>query len=92
MACPAAGASSTMRSAPLPLLELLDLAQDEDVLDARGSGGHHVDRPRAGQALGDPAHAVVLEVLEQGVVGGERAGRHVRRPVPAPTGDSTTWL
>ena len=36
--------------------------------------------PRGHQALRDPAHAVVLEVLEQGVVGGEGAGPRRRRP------------
>ena len=64
-------------------LELLDLAQHEDVLDAGRGGGHDVERPGGHQAPGDPAHAVVLEVLEQGVVGGERAGPHVGRALGA---------
>ena len=60
-------------------LELLDLAEDEDVLDAGRGRGHHVDGPARREPPRDPAHAVVLEVLEQGVVGREGAGPHVGR-------------
>ena len=52
-------------------LELLDLAEDQDVADARDGRGHHVDDPRGDQPPGDPLEAVVGQVLEEGVVGGD---------------------
>ena len=43
--------------------------------------------PGGDQAAGDPAHPVVLQVLEQGVVGGHGAGPDVGRAVgPAAAG------
>ena len=57
-------------------LELLDLAEDEHVADARDGRRHHVDHPRADQPFGDAAQAVVLEVLHQGVVGRDPPGPH----------------
>ena len=58
-------------------LELLHLAQHEDVPHAGHRGGDDVERARPTEALRDPSHTVVVEVVEQGVVGGERA-----RPQP----------
>jgi len=60
-------------------LELLDLAQDEDVADARNGRRHHVEDTRASQALGHPAQAMVLEVLDEGVIGGEPTSPHPGR-------------
>ena len=40
-------------------LELLDLAEHDEVVDARGGGGDDVDHPGGGEALGDPAEAVL---------------------------------
>ena len=42
-------------------------------------GGHHVERAGGHQPLRDAAQAVVVEVLEQGLVGRERAGPHLAR-------------
>ena len=58
-------------------LQLLDLAQHEDVADAGSRRRHHVEGTGGDQPLGDALEAVVGEVLEQGVVGRERAGPHV---------------
>ena len=66
-------------------LQLLDLAQDEDVLDARRGGGHHVQGAGRHESTGDARQAVVAEVVEQGVVGRERAGPHLAVPVRPPT-------
>ena len=55
--------------------ELLDLAEHEDVLDARRRGGDDVERAAPHEAVREPAHPVVVEVLEQGVVGRERPGQ-----------------
>ncbi len=94
MAWPAAGASTTITSGPPGPLQLLDLAQHQDVPNARNGRGHHVQRTRVDQPLGDPPQAVVDQVLEQGVVGGEGPGPDLRhRPAvlgPAPAGLRTT--
>ncbi len=58
--------------------QLLDLAQDQDVLDAGGSGGHHLDQAGLDQALGDATQAVLLQVLDQGDIGRERPGPYAR--------------
>ena len=58
----------------LVALELLDLAQDQHVADAGDGGGDHVDHAGADQALGDPLQAVVDQVFDQGIVGGDPAG------------------
>ena len=55
-------------------LELLDLAEHEDVADAGHGGGDHVERAGGHQPLREPPEAVLAEVLEERVVGGERAG------------------
>ena len=60
-------------------LQLLDLAQHEDVADAGGGGGDDVERSGRHQALGDPGQPVILEVLEQGAVGRDGAGPDVGR-------------
>ena len=56
-------------------------------------GGDHVEGAGRRQPLGDPPHAVILEVLDQGVVGGQGAGPHLADPGPAaPAGRSTvSW-
>ncbi len=64
--------------------ELLDLAEHEDVLDAGRRGGDHVERTASHEPVREPAHAVVDEVLEQGVGRGDRPGQD--RP---PTGPSS---
>ena len=55
-------------------LDLLDLPEHQDVPDAGDGPGHQVDDPRGQQPLGHPAHPVVGQVLEQGVVGGDGPG------------------
>ena len=57
-------------------LELLDLAQHEDVPDARHRGGHDVEQTGRHQPVGDPLQPAVAEVVEERVVGGDRAGPH----------------
>ena len=59
-------------------LELLHLAQHEDVAHAGDRGGDHVERPRPTEPFRDPSHTVGVEVLEQGVVGSEGARPHPR--------------
>ena len=59
--------------------ELLDLAQHQDVAHAGHRGGDHVEGPRSTETARDPSHTVVVEVLQQCVVGGERPG-----PEPGP--------
>jgi len=44
-------------------LQLLDLAEHDDVVDARGGGGDHVDDAGRRQALGDPPEPVLAQVL-----------------------------
>ena len=61
-------------------LQLLDLAQDEHVADAGDGGRHHVEHAGAGQPLGHPPQAVVLEILDERVVGGEPPGPHRASP------------
>ena len=46
-------------------LELLDLAEHHDVVDARARRGDHVDDPAAGQTLGHPGQTVCVEVLAE---------------------------
>ena len=53
------------------LFELLHLAEHEDVAHAGDGGGDHVEGARPSETLGDPSHTVTVEVLQQGVVGGE---------------------
>ena len=90
MACPAAGASRTIEVGVAGPLELLDLAEHEDVLDARARRWP----PRRGRRTTPAAceirrQAVVAQVLEQGLVGGERAGPHLGRAVGPPPAEST---
>ncbi len=61
-------------------LEALDLAENQDVPDARDGGRDDVEGSRGHQALRNPFHPVVGQVLEQRVVGGDPAGPH--RPTP----------
>ena len=84
MAWPAAGASSTIRSAAPARSSCLTLPSTRMSLMPGDGGGHHVEGARAHQPLRDPPHAVVLEVLEQGVVGRERAGPHLGRTPASP--------
>ena len=72
-------------------LQLLDLAEDQDVADARDGGRDHVEDPGVRQPLGDPSQAVVLEILHQRVVGREPPGPDRATPRPAaPAGASRT--
>ena len=66
-------------------LELLDLAQQQDVLDARGGGRHHVERTGGHQPLGQARQAMVPQVLQEGGVGRQRAGPHVGGTVRSTT-------
>jgi len=47
------------------LLQLLDLAQHDDVVDAGRRRGDHLDHPARGQAFGDATETVGLEILGQ---------------------------
>ncbi len=60
------------------LFELLHLAEHEDVAHAGHRGRDHVEGARPSETLRDPSHTVGVEVLEQGVVGGEGPGPHPR--------------
>ena len=51
--------------------DLLDLAEDEDVLDAGRRGGDHVQRARGHEPTGETFHPVVAQVLDQGIVRSE---------------------
>ena len=57
-------------------LELLDLAEHDDVVDARRGRGHDVDHAGRRQPLGDPPEAVLAEVLLEG---GRRRDRLARQ-------------
>ena len=63
IAWPAAGPSTTIRSHCARPLELLDLAEHDEVVDAGRGGADDVDHPTRRQPLGDPREAVVVEVL-----------------------------
>ena len=54
-------------------LELFDLAQDEHVADAGDGGRDDVEHAGGHDALRDPVEAVIGQVLEQRIVGGEAA-------------------
>ena len=85
MACPAAGASRTIRSAAFARSSCLTLPRMRMSLMPGRGGGHDVEGAARGQPLGDARHPVVAEVLEQGVVGSERASPDVGRAFrPAP--------
>ena len=62
------------RLAPSARSSCLTLPSTRMSLMPGHGGGHHVESPRRDQPLGEPPHAVVFQVLHQGVVGGERAG------------------
>ena len=83
-ACPAAGASMMIRSATPFELERLDLAEHEDVLHARDRRGHDLERAGTDQPLRDPAQPVVLEVVDERLVGRERPGRGHPAPARSP--------
>ena len=57
--------------------ELFDLAEHEDVADARHGGRHHVQRATRHEPAGDPAHRMILEVLDQSIVGRQRSRPHL---------------
>ena len=64
---------------PLPgSLELLDLAEHDDVVDAGRGGADDVDHAARCQPLGDPREAVLAEVLVERVAGGDRADLDAR--------------
>ena len=60
----------------LRTLQLLDLAQDQDVPDAGDGGRHHVQHPRVRQPLGHALQPVILEILDQRVVRCQPPGPH----------------
>ena len=74
IAWPAAGASIEDQVGGAGVLERLHLAEHEDVLHPGHGRGDDVERPRLDQPLRDPPQAVVLEVVEQRLVGREGAG------------------
>ncbi len=57
-------------------LELFHLAEYEDLADARDGRRDDVENPRGDEPLGDPAEAVVHEVLEEGVVRRDHTAVH----------------
>ena len=87
IACPAAGPSTTIEVAIAAVLQLLDLAEHDDVVDARRGGGDDLDHAAGDQPLGDPAEAVGVEVLRQRV-----AGVSVRQPTSSPTSVGSAGL
>ena len=50
-------------------LELFDLAEDEQVLEARCRGGHHVERRSRRRLAQQAAHTLQLEVVAEGLLG-----------------------
>ena len=72
-------------------LELLDLAEDQHVADARDGGRNDVEDPGVRQPLRHALQAVVLEILHQRVIGREPPGpdRAGRDPGPVRAGRST---
>ncbi len=54
-------------------LELFHLAEHQDVTYPRDRGRNDVEGTRRDEPFGEAPHAVVGEVLEQGVVGGDPA-------------------
>ena len=80
-------------------LQLLHLAQDQHVADAGDGRRDHVEHPRVRQSLGHAPQAVVLEVLDERVVGGEPPGPHLparppggRPPAGGPSGHQDDLL
>lgn len=71
-------------------LQLHDLAQDEEVPDARNGRGRHVEHPRLRQVPRRPAKAVVDQVIDQGVVGSDRPSANRCRPRTPITGSPIT--
>src|SRR5581483_8794291 len=71
----------------LVAFELLDLAEDEDVLDAGHGGGDDVHQAGPGEALRDAAHPVGVEVLDEGVVRCQRPGTDTARAQGVAGGD-----
>ena len=61
------------------LLERLHLAEDEDVLHTRDRRGHDLERARADQPFRDAPQPVVLEVVDERLIGGERPAADPRR-------------
>ena len=58
-------------------LELLDLAEHDDVMDAWSGGRHDVDHPGSREPLGDAPEPVIAEVLLQGLGGGDLLAREL---------------
>ena len=76
MAWPVAGRVDQDQVGHLGPLQLLDLAQDQDVPDAGDRGRHHVQDAGVRQPLGHALQPVVLEILDQRVVGRQAPGPH----------------
>ena len=82
-AWPAAGGVEHDQVRDARKLELLDLAEDEDLPDARDRRRHDLEHPGRDEALGDALEPVVLQVLDEGVV---RCDDTTRARCPPPTG------
>ena len=54
--------------------ELLDLAEDQHVSDARNGGRNDVEEAGAGQPLRHPFQSVVFEILDERIIRGEPPG------------------
>ena len=65
-------------------LELLHLAEHEDVLHARDGGRHHVEGPRAAEAREIRRRPWSSRYSSERLVGGEGAGPHARARAPPP--------
>ena len=74
----ACGGSIDENQVELGLLvgNLLDLPQQQDLSDPRDGAGDDVDHAGGEQPARQPAETVVVEVLEQRLIGGDSPGRH----------------
>ena len=82
-AWPAAGASSTIRSQTPGSLELLHLAEHEDLADAGNGRRHHVEHAGRDEAFGDPAHAVLLQIFQKSIVRRQHSPAHTTAAAPS---------
>ena len=84
MAWPAAGASSTIRSAARARSSCFTLPSTRMSFMPGTAVATTSSAPESTEALRDASHAVVVEVLEQGVVGGEGPGPQPAVGAPPP--------
>ena len=64
-------------------LELLDLAEHEEMLEPGCRGGDHRERRRRGGAPQQPADAAQIEVVAEGLIGRDRPTTHLAAAVDA---------